>query len=296
METAGLPKRIEAGISVNRQPSTPKEDPMRRYVHSCALALVAVIAAGCSEREAAPLAPDDPVYGNAKGGPKAEETDPLAIWEWFAIHPEGSEDGSEAAFSLVRGDGKATDGKTALGSDSPLTGAYEGEVCGVHAKIFWSGSNYGGDAVFDADFNRDSSCGPRYLEIDLPGGTVQDAPFINVREIMYVGEQEIQQQLLRLGNLRNIPECEYMQFGVRTEDPDDEPWRVQSGGVYVTGLEGTGPEATRGGGHWEVKTVPPHTGTCYYTARGKTVEGQSYTVPFHFEVTELESTGPEGPS
>ena len=70
----------------------------------------------------------------------------------------------------------------AIQSDSK--GAYTGDQCGVHGKIFWYNpdKSQSGDAVFDPDYARDRSCpdAPRKLLIE---GSA-DGPFVNFRGIM----------------------------------------------------------------------------------------------------------------
>ena len=251
------------------------------------LALSALALAGCSEQSRTALEPDQALFAKpGSGGTTTEETDPMNIWDWQPTLSDGS------TSALVAGDGRTV---VSPGNESlvflPTTGAYEGGLCGVRAKIFWSGTNFGGDAVFDADIEpNSSSCPTRSIRITLGSGSVvSDAPYMNVREIMDIATNETRQQRIRLNYLSNVPNCERIEFGTATSDPNDKPFLAESGGVYVTRTAGAA--RTRRGGKWVVETVAPHRGTCYYRSKGKDVAGHTYVLPFRILITELDSKG-----
>ena len=280
---------------------------MKRIVLFCTLALTAAVSYGCSEDRPSPTEMTElqAAFGKSTsgGGTTDDGTNPKALWEWQTYH-------SGTVLSAIRGDGKARNG-TDLLRDALLTGAYEGSVCGVRATIFWSGTNYGGDAVFDPDLemSKGAKCGPRSIRLSL-GGVLQpaEAPFMNAFAIMYVPRADEPQyvpgdtqayaeggrlQWLRIIN-RSDKTCERLQWGSPTESSTDEHWRADSPGILVTRLAGS--YATRGGGKWEVKSVGNHTATCYAWVQGEyRATSQTYEMPFRVVITELQSTGPLHP-
>ena len=277
---------------------------MKRIVLSCTALLTALAAYGCSGDRPSPTEVTDlqTAFGKSTGGggSTSAETNPMAIWEWQTNHSEGLP-------SAILGDGRAQNGTTLLTQAdlATLTGAYEGSVCGVRATIFWSGTNYGGDAVFDPDLemSKGAKCGPRSIRLSL-GGALQpaEAPFMNVFGIMYVGEvgtaEGTREQWLRIIN-RSDKTCERLQWGTPTESTTDEHWMAQVPGIQVTrraGLSAKRGSETSGYGQWEVKTVAPHTATCYAWIQGAyQPTNQTYTLPFRVIITELPSTGASGP-
>ena len=266
------------------------------------LALSALALGGCSEQSRTALEPDQALFSSGKGGgTTTEETDPMTIWDWRSTLADAN-----STPTLVWGDsGTVSEGNKALVS-AGTTGAYEGGHCGVRAKIFWSGTNFGGDAVFDPDLDmKGSKCGPRSIQITLGDAAPSvEAPFMNVFGIMYVPRSNEDQynpddsqaytdggrlQWLRIIN-RSDKTCERLQWGTATESTDDEHWRANSPGILVTRLEGS--YATRRGGKWEVKTVGSHTATCYaWTGGAYQPTGKSYPLPFRVIITELDSKG-----
>ena len=253
---------------------------MKALVPSCTLILIALIAAACEPSPPITPLPLEPSF--AKPGTEAE-TNPEVVLDWATYQDDSG------PLSAVRADGLKADGRT-RNSDATLTGSYQGAVCGVRARIFWAGTNYGGDMVFDADIDmKGSKCGPRHIKLDLTGGAVQDAPYSNVRNIMRVSTTAPRQQTFRFTHLA-LPNCERLEYGTPTAITTDEEYFAESGGILVTRINGVAGQ--RGGGYWEVKTVAPHVARCVAWQGGEYREtGVTYTLPFRFFVTELLSNG-----
>lgn len=240
------------------------------------LALSALAVGGCSEQSPAPteVASIEPQFAVKGGGTKTEESDPMTRWVFQASFTDAS--GAEQPYGIT-GDG---------------AGPYEGGLCGVHAKIFWTSGNSGGDAVFDPDMNRPGKCTPRFLNFALPGRTTsQEGPFTNVLRIMDTELNVPRSQHMRFTSLK-LANCERIQYGKPTASDTDPVWATEEPGVRVTRTDGAA--RTRGGGKWIVESEPPHEAQCYVWSGGTYVTyGDRFTLPFRAEIEELPSNGPE---
>jgi hypothetical protein len=273
------------------------------------LALSALAVGACSEQSQTALEPDAPLFSSHKGGSATAETSPKLIWDWKATLSDNT------TSTLIRGDGNAGSPYITYDSDwhtsdpgkptfrGYTSGQYQGLVCGARATVFWAGTNYGGDAVFDPDLEPkyNGNCGPRGIGIAMDGTNfTPDAPFMNVYRIMDVGAvgttEETREQWMRIINL-SIPQCERLQFGAPTATDKDEVWKAETVGVVVTRLQGTPAYSPRESGipalysRWEVQSVAPHKADCLVSKQGKLVDVGDYYLPFRFVISELPSTG-----
>lgn len=247
---------------------------MQQRVLSSTLLLAALAAAGCEQSRTPTEVGNLEATFAAKGGgaTTTTETDPMTIWVFDATFTD--------AAGKVQQSGITAD----------PAGPYEGGKCGVTAHIFWTSGNHGGDGVFDADKNNPGKCTKRYLNFHMPSGTVRDAPFTNVIEIMYAELDKPRDQHLRFTNT-NMRSCERIRFGERTATDEDPRWVAETPGVRVTRTAGTA--RTRGGGKWAVESLPPHEAQCLVFSGGDYVpNGAPFPLPFRVEITELPSTGP----
>lgn len=220
------------------------------------LAAALCAAAACSPDATDPLRPTDPAL--AKASTQNTDTDSRAILQFSDLMPDGTAAG-------IRGDG---------------AGAYEGNVCGVHAKIFWNDPDYSqsGDLVFDPDANKSGSCAARKLLFDLDSDPATAAtvlgPFTNVRQIMQVTATRTQVMQWSVA----LPDCERIRFGTAGSDN----LTATSGGVLVERLASSP-------GQWRVTTVDG-VGKCYNWRKGSYshIAGVDpvYTLPYQFTATE----------
>lgn len=217
------------------------------YVAAAALAM-----AGCQAEQSLPL---EPVAPSAERFGK--DTDPRAIWQFHAVLSDG------VTQAGITGDGRDVDGNFAAVS------RYEGERCGVHAKIFDVDEGVGsGDGVFLPDAWR-SKCpnGPRKVGVNLGSGPIWTGPFTNANKIdqMAVGESKVQTQ---------------MRWSVALPDCD----RLVFSNVSVTRTD-DGVTAPR---TWRVETTAPHTAACQKSAKGSYVfTGTTYTLPYSITIREV---------
>ena len=242
-------------------------------------ALAVLLAAGCAEQ---PTQPHDLAPSLGKGG---VDTDSRARWAWADEVLVG--DGSVAAG--IRGDGLLADGTAAATGSSE----YQGDVCGVHAKIFFNNESLStsGDAVFDPDMNYSArACGGvrRTLIVQLPQGPVALAPFINARNIMAA---PLGTSTLRLNVGLAVSGCEAARFhdfydggsGVATYESSGADLIARE--VLVT-READDPST--GARRWRVESRPPHTAVCAVTIKGRmTNTSNTIYLPFAVEITEI---------
>lgn len=190
-----------------------------------------------------------------------------AVWTFYPTLGDGI-----TAAELV-GDGRGTDGGA---SPVPGESSYEGGVCGVHAKIFNSGTiNVGGDAVFDPDFNQPGGCTARVLRANLGAGLVSVAPYVNARFIWHMGE--------------NTQKVETMVL-----DPLGAPCGKANGSrvEYSVG-NGSGVKMTRlpnenGVGVWILETTGNHLAACIKREKGSGVDtGLDVYLPFRARIVEI---------
>lgn len=242
---------------------------MQRSALSVVLLLTAF--AGCVDGASTPtaLAPDAPLFARPASN---SDTDPRAVWEYHDTFVDAS---SQSQASMIRGDGRAVDGTG--GTLDPSV--YQGDQCGVDAKIFAGGS---GDAVLDPDKNYKvgrCSGGRRYLRFDLGGGDVVTAgAFTNAFGVSKYSQGEARDTVMHY-RYNNIPNCEILRFSNETMDSG-----VQLSPVRITRL----PDTSTGAQQWNVESLPPHTAGCANWSKGAyRLNGSTYTMPFRAVVTEI---------
>jgi hypothetical protein len=269
-----------------------------------ALTLTTALLAACTDNSSTAVAPDQPLFGKAK--PVTEEN-PKLIWDWKQTLSDGT------TATLIRGDAHSGSPYITYDSDwhssdatkptflGASSGQYQGRVCGGRATVFWSGTNYGGDATFDPDLEPEfnGTCGPRKINVALGGTTHPVGPHMNVLRIMSVGPVgTVRDQWMQITNLA-IPGCDRLQYGTPTPETGDPVWATVAGraGIKVMRLQGTPESSPRLDGdptkysRWEVESVYPHTAQCFVSQKGKMVENGTHTVPFRFVISELPSQG-----
>lgn len=247
---------------------------MIRSALRSSLLFATILAAGCDPNADAPL---DPAAEPQLAKSSNVDTDSRAVWEiqdWLTITaPDGSV--SQIA-TRIRGDGRAADGSTSTTESS----IYQGDRCGVHAKIFWKDPDYSqsGDAVFDPDMNYSTrnGCGAaRAVMLHLENGTVvQSGPFTNARQVMQLAAGESRLQTMQWSS-HGLSNCERLIFS--TADGNDA--------VRVT-------RTADSPGVWTVESTGSHRAGCYKHSRGSYVyTGTSYTLPFSLKITEVPYAG-----
>jgi len=243
------------------------------------LALSALLAAGCADQptQSHALAPS-----LGKGGP---DTDSRARWAWADMV---TIDGV-AEPAGIRGDGRVANG-TPTATDSSV---YQGDVCGVHAKIFFANTSLSGsgDAVFDPDMNYSAkACGGmrRLLRFQLAAGGpyTELSTFSNAMKIMFVPTEG---GTVRMNVGLGVSGCEGARFhdfydagdGLATYEPNEGGPIARQ--VRVTRLDdGTGPRK------WRIESQAPHTAVCAVTVKSRMVNtNRTIRLPFSVEVTEI---------
>lgn len=172
----------------------------------------------------------------------------------------------------IRGDNRAADGSAA----STEFSSYQGDVCGVHGKIFWYdlGYSHSGDAVFHPDGTAHRCGAARYLTFDFGAGPVALSPFTNAKRVMQLAVNEARSQDMRYNV--GLPSCSYLMF-------------EGSNQVLVTRTDqNTDPVAAR---TWMVETQGAHTGTCYVKSKGSYRQNGSPYLPFRATITEIPNAG-----
>ena len=252
----------------------------RRIFATCALGITAIvtITACDSDRAAAPSS--DLAPSLAKGGNIDTDSRALLVWE-DSVSIVGSPTKIPAG---IQGDGYdrlSTD--TVADAD-----AYQGQVCGVHAKIFNTSSLSGsGDLVFDPDFDAPGkSCNgvSRKLRFHLSRNTAADdagpptpmGTFTNVRRIWALKSGHTTQTMRFI--FADASGCEALDFN------------PAFGGdtVRVTSLA----PSSDGSANWRVESTGDHRAACMVTSKGKSVANGTKFLPFAFSVTEVKHPNP----
>ena len=250
----------------------------RRTFRVCALTATVIFAACDSERAAAPPVITTPSF--AKSG--NIDTDSRAILVW--ADQVTLSDGITTVSAGIKGDGYDRYSTTAGTANE-----YQGQVCGVHGKIFNTSSLSGsGDLVFDPDFDAPGkSCNgvSRKLRFYLGDDSTAGAPtaigtFTNVRRIWSLAPGASSTQPMRF-NFVNQNGCETLDFN-----------RFEIGGqgdsVSVTRLPDSYDLDENVIRNWRVQSTGDHRAMCMVSSKGKTVpSGVTKYLPFAFTVTEV---------
>jgi hypothetical protein len=248
----------------------------RRIFATCALGITAIITiTACdSDRTAAP--PSDLAPSLAKGGNIDTDSRALLVWDDIV---EVSIDGVPTMIPA----GIQGDGYDRLSTDTLADAdAYQGQVCGVHAKIFNTSSLSGsGDLVFDPDFDAPGkSCNgvSRKLRFYLNRISNTDAglptpmgTFLNVRRIwaLVSGETIQPMRLIFAGESG----CESFDFN------------SASGGDNIRVTRHA--DSPDGSANWRVESTGGHLAACMVTYKSKLVANGLKFLPFAFNVTEV---------
>jgi hypothetical protein len=252
----------------------PGESRMKhRTCHACAIAITIAFTACSPDRAVAPVADVAPSF--AKAGNIDTDSRAILVWDDQVIVnsvavPAGIEGDDYDRYSTLAG----TDDE------------YQGQVCGVHAKIFNTSALSGsGDLVFDPDFDAPGkSCNgvSRKLRFHLsydeasgvPGSATLIGTFTNVRLIWEIAAGQSRQQAMRFIFV-NQAGCEALEFNSAIGGGAND--------VQVTGLA-DGPNGRR----WRVESTGTHRAMCMVSSKGKSVaSGTTKYLPFAFTVTEV---------
>lgn len=230
--------------------------------------LMAALAAGCAENPttAEVVSPEEAQFGKT-----STDTDPRAIWEYF---PSFADANGSVQTSRLTGDGRDALG-AATGNGTSI---FQGDKCGVHAKIFVG--NGGGDGVLDPDgnYDRGTVCegGKRYVQFNLGSSTVKAGAFTNAFGIWWfnLGESRVQKMNYRYNN---ISDCEILRF----EDANG-----------LSAVRVTRVDDDTGAKQWTVESLPNadgnHVAGCYVWSKGSYVfNGKKYEMPFSARITEV---------
>ena len=243
---------------------------MKAHVALAATLILSAIAAGCADAPTQLADPEAPSFG--KGN---VDTDARAILAWADAMDAGPPGSPDIVPTRIRGDGRIENGTPSAGTPS----RYQGEFCGVRAKIFDGGS---GDLVFSPAFVKETmECAGvvRTLGFDLGGGTlIQVNTFTNARNLrdLAVGAERIQNMPF---DAINRSGCESLRF------------RADS----VSGVEISSqtiarrlPDLTGGVRQWRVESHRTHSARCMISVRGRLEPaGAPVYLPFSVTVTEV---------
>jgi hypothetical protein len=241
---------------------------------SSATWLLSLGALGCAESPTQVADPEHPSFG--KGN---VDTDPRAILEWAEWVYAGTD---SAVATRIRGDGRLENGTSAAGA----TSRYQGEFCGVHAKIFQGGS---GDLVFSPAFNKETmECAGvvRTLGFDGGSGVIQVNTFTNARNLrdLAVGAQRVQNMPF---DYVNSSGCESFRFRA-----DSVNGLEISSQTVATRL----PDVAPGVRQWRVESRSTHSARCMVSLKGRLEPtGAAVYLPFSVTVTEVPFPYPTQP-
>lgn len=239
---------------------------MKRFALPTAFLLATALAVGCEDsRMPTAVHSEGATFGKTSSG--STDTDPRARWEFYSTLTD-----VDATQSRLYGDGRDVNGGTTTGAS-----VYQGDMCGVHAKIFVG--NGGGDGVIDPDKNyKTGACtgGARYLNYNLGNGTViQAGSFTNARGVYHLSTKGAFNEQDMWHSYTNIPNCESLRFE-----------KALGSGVRATRLS-----ENTAAGQWRVETIGDHIGRCYNYVKGKYVHRDGvdpqFTMPYHAVVTEV---------
>jgi hypothetical protein len=242
-----------------------------------ALLFISLTALGCAEP---PTRFDDheaPSFG--KGN---VDTDPRALVEWANEIDIGTPGFPNIVPTRIRGDGRVENGTSSGGGAS----RYQGEFCGVHAKLFQGGS---GDLVFSPAFNKEAGeCSGivRTLGFDFGSGLIQVNTFTNALNLrdLAVGAQRVQNMPF---DYINSSGCESFRFRA-----DSVNGVEVSSQTVATRL----PDVAPGVRQWRVESRSTHSARCMVSVRNRLEPtGAPVYLPFSVIVTEVPFPYPTQP-
>lgn len=185
--------------------------------------------------------------------------------------------------------GIAGDDRDRNGAMDGTPDEYQGQLCGVHAKIFNTAyASNSGDLVFDPNFDYPGrSCGAeRLLRVHLSytaGGARGEAtvlgPFTNVRNLWSIGPGAVSPPQAMRFNYVNQPGCETLVFNSGLYQASSD--------VRATGLDNGVDESGRSVRRWLVESMEPHLAVCTVTKKGQAVANGTRFLPFSVTVTEV---------
>lgn len=242
-------------------------------LYPTSLALAALLA-GCAQDARTPVSPSDAGLSSAKGN---TDTYPRAHLVW-------------ADQVMVNGEwvpaGIQGDDRDKKGQPNGVTDEYQGQFCGVGAKI-WSGTRDSGDLVFDSDAtytsDMDASCGGgrRYLKVDLRGLPNAEAGIYHagsktvMREVWKLSVDQFHERFMGFGH--DMPStCVKLMF-------DAQYTGVRN--VLITRL----PDTSSGARQWRVQSQGTHEAACVVSGKaGAWVDtGVRIFAPFSVTATEV---------
>jgi hypothetical protein len=210
------------------------------------------------------------------------DTDPRAVVEWANAMDIGTPGFPNIVPTRIRGDGRLENGTSAAGAAS----RYQGEFCGVQAKIFQGGS---GDLVFSPASNKETmECGGvvRTLGFDFGSGPIQVNTSTNARNLrdLAVGVQRVQN--MPFGYITSSG-CESFRF--RADSIDGVEISSQT---VATRL----PDLAPGVRQWRVESRSTHSARCMVSVKGRLEPtGAPVYLPFSVIVTEVPFPYPTQP-
>jgi hypothetical protein len=207
------------------------------------------------------------------------DTDARAIWSFFPTVADGTPAG------LV-GDGKTAQGPFA--GDGPSV--YEGNVCGVHAKIFWDNATGAGsgDATLQPDKHwnnlsksQKADCGgsPRVVKAALGAdhGTVA-AWFMNARQVMQLTGEPGTVGYRTFQISTTLAACEFLRYNAEVSGVANP-----NGQIKITYLG----DVVDGRRTWIAESQGAHTAGCYAYKNGSYVwDGVRRPIPFRVQIVE----------
>jgi hypothetical protein len=241
------------------------------------LLFISLAALGCAEPPTQFDDQEPPSFG--KGN---VDTDPRAVVEWANAMDIGTPGFPNIVPTRIRGDGRLENGTSAAGAAS----RYQGEFCGVHAKIFQGGS---GDLVFSPASNKETmECGGvvRTLGFDFGSGPIQVNTSTNARNLrgLAVGVQRVQN--MPFGYITSSG-CESFRF--RADSINGVEISSQT---VATRL----PDLAPGVRQWRVESRSTHSARCMVSIKGRLEPtGAPVYLPFSVIVTEVPFPYPTQP-
>jgi hypothetical protein len=210
------------------------------------------------------------------------DTDARAIWSFYPTAADGSTSG-------MTGDGRDAQGQ-AVAAGAPSV--YEGNVCGVHAKIFWdnTGASQSGDAILQPDKFWSSlgkagkaACGgtPRAVRAALgPDRGTVTGWFLNTRQIMQLvagGAGTVGYRNFQIST--TLAACEYLRYNNEVAGVDPAGTAGQIKITYQGVVDGRRT--------WLAESQGAHKAGCYADVNGAYAwDGVSRAIPFRIRVVE----------
>jgi hypothetical protein len=224
--------------------------------------IVATLTACTRELPTAGQAQTDRPIAMARGN---VDTDSRLRVEYFDMMSDGVTNAG------ITGDNRLADGSSSNAGYS----SYQGDLCGVRAKIWWynTSASQSGDATLDPDADR-ATCGAvRYLTFKFGSAPVKVSAFANVRQVMQLTLDQ-PTRLQRMGyELSNVSNCDRIVFDGASQ-------------ILVTRTDtNADPTAPR---TWTAESQAPHQGYCEVYSKGAYRQnGVTYILPFRMALTEI---------